>query len=508
MNLLLIILFLILLSSIPIIFKKSYKLIIITSILIVLSFYFFISKNFFHIDNFYPKNTIQAYMPLGNYYNLLLKSFKNYKLYITDDTVLPALKDPNIYENYKYYALQNIDMYSLLDTSFYRGKIYLYFGITPVLLFYGPFNFITNLYLTDKIIIFVLACFCFLLSLFLVNKLSREIIDTTEISANIIILGIFFTGFCNFLPFLIIKDNIYEVAIVTAVFLLLLSFCIFYYYLNMKNTKKQYILSFCLSLVLCFAVGARPHYILFIPLFFILIVWLKYKETKSIKNILKSALVFLIPCLIYGTIIALYNYLRFDSIFEFGWKYQLNDLRQYDYTLLLKDSLLALKYNLFQIPKIDNNTIFSLIEACGHRIGNEFVVGVIWTFPLIFLFVLIPKFLIDTFKHNRKFFYIVILMLFVIFINLVITSFIGMVIRYFFEWMPFAIILSMILFFHLYVKIKTKFLKRITNIFFVIIFIYSIFMNVSLLFSKNNSLFYVSSSQNNYDKTINFLFNK
>lgn len=82
-------------------------------------------------------------------------------------------------------------------------------------------------------------------------------------------------------------------------------------------------------------------------------------------------------------IVALYNYLRFDSIFEFGWKYQLNDLNQYGYIASIKDSILSLKYNLFQFPEFDKNTIFSLVKATGHRIGNEFVAGAIWTFPLI-----------------------------------------------------------------------------------------------------------------------------
>ena len=135
----------------------------------------------------------------------------------------------------------------------------------------------------------------------------------------------------------------------------------------------------------------KPILGLFISIFFFVIVGLKYKKTKNIKEVVYSSLIFLIPCLIYGTIVALYNYFRFDSIFEFGWKYQLNDLGQYNCALSIKDSLLALKYNLFQFPGIDVNNIFSLVKADGHRVGNEFVAGIIWAFPLLFMLFLIPN---------------------------------------------------------------------------------------------------------------------
>lgn len=506
MTLLLILVSLVFFSLITNVLPKYNKIFILISILIVFSFYFFISKNFFYIEKFYPKTNIQTYIPLGNYYNLLLKAFKAHNLYITDDKNFPLLKDPNIYEKYGNYAMQDNSMLSLLDTSLYKGKIYLYFGITPVLLFYCPFNFITNLYLTDKILVYVLSCLIFLISLFLIKKLSESIINIKEIPSNIIILSIFVVGLCNYIPFLLIRSFIYEVAITTAIFLLLFACCLFYYYVNSQNLLRQNVLNLCLSFALCLAVGARPHYVLFIPVFFFLIVESKYKESKNIKYTVYSALLFLIPCLIFGTVIALYNYFRFDSVFEFGWKYQLNDLKQYDYVLSLKDSLLAIKHNLFQFPNIDGSTIFSLVKTEGHRIGNEFIVGVIWSFPFVLLLLFVPKFLLDVFKKNKTIFYITILFLFVICVNFFVTSFIGMVGRYSFEYISFAVILSMILLYYLYNETKSRCLKKILNTSFVLIFIYVVFINISLLFCENNSLFYAPTSGDNYINVINFLF--
>lgn len=81
-----------------------------------------------------------------------------------------------------------------------------------------------------------------------------------------------------------------------------------------------------------------------------------------------------------------------------------------------------------------------------------------------------------------------------------------MINRYFFEWMCFVVILSIILFYYLYDKVKTKKLKNILNIFFILIFCYSVFINICLLFCENNAIYYAPASAGNYLKTITFLF--
>ncbi len=501
MNLFFIILFLFCFSFIPKIFPKYNKYFVFLSILLVLSCYFSLSKNFFHLEKeFYPSQQIQVYTPLGNYYNFLVKSLKRHKLYLLIDCEkYPKLKSPGIYKNYEKYTYEDNNLMPLFDTSLYKGKIYLYFGITPVLLFYLPFNLITDLYLTDKFLVFVLSCISFLLLVFFFFKLKKR----QPSAENFDILSIFLIGFCSILPFILIRSCIYEVAIITANVLLLLSFAVFYY--NLLYSKFSYFFVFLLGLLLSFSVGARPHYVLFIPVFLSAVIWIKYNETKNIKTSLKHTIIFLIPCIFVGLIIAGYNYLRFDSIFEFGWKYQLN---YYHENPSLKDFFLALKYNIFSFPNINEKTVFSLAQSNGHSVGNEFVTGIIWTFPLIFLFVFIPKFLKDIFKENKNIFYVVVLMTVVVMINIFVISFVGMVIRFFFEYMSFIVVLSLILFYYVYTKLNTNFLKKTAEIFFILIFVYSVFINISLLFCENNSKFYAPSSRDNYPKTVQFLFKK
>ena len=484
-------------------FFKNQKIFLMISVVLVLLFYFFLARNFFHIESFYPTTENKTYYLCNNFYNLVVDALKDKKLYIGTLEDYPKLSIDNVYKNFDT-VYSEVKYENLFDTSYYKGKIYLYFGITPVLLFYLPFNIITSLYLTDKFIVLFLACLSFLLSLLLLKKITTSL--KLDVQKTIIILSIFSIGLCNYLPFLVIRSCIFEVAILTANVLLLLSFLFLYFYLKERETNKRYLFLLLISLFLSLSVGARPFYVLHIPLFYILILFFEYNQNKNIKKALKLSFIFIAPCIFYGTILALYNYLRFDSVFEFGFKYTLNFENHYEQIPSIKDALLAIKYNLFQLPDMDEKTIFSLAQTEGHLFANEVIIGIFWAFPLILSLFSLPKFLLNVVKKNKNIVGIIILMLFVAVINLFVTSFIGMVSRYFFEYMSFMVLISIILFYYLYSNVKDKLLKAVLNTYFILLFVYSLFVNISCLFCEKYSLYYLGSSAYNYSKIIKFLF--
>ena len=207
MNILIILLLLIIFSLLSVLFSEYHKICIVFSILIVLLFYFFLSKSFFHTESFYPDTKISTYKPCGNYYNLLLESLKHGKFFITN--------------------INNSQNIHILDTSIYKDKVYLYFGLTPLLLFYIPFKLITSLYLTDKFITFILGCVIFLLYLLILKIFTEKL--NLKVNHFIIILSIFLIGICNYEPFLIIRGAIYEVCILTSMTCLLISIIILLY---------------------------------------------------------------------------------------------------------------------------------------------------------------------------------------------------------------------------------------------------------------------------------------
>ena len=500
MNLLLIVLLFIAFSLIPILFPKMYKICVVVSVLVVFSSYFFISKNFFHTKGFFPSQEIQTYDFLWNHYNFITDALKNYRLsLIVPEYDKPIPESIDVYKTYlSEYISKDWSISALWDMSVYKGKIYMYFGITPVLLFYLPFNLITGMYLSDNFLCFVLACLIFMLSLFLIKKLTCSL----SVYLPIRILTIFLVGFCNLMPFVLIRTSTYEAAIVTATFLLLSSLVVLYFYLVTKKSFLVLILGFLLSL----CVGARPFYVLFIPAVFAVVCLVNYENNKDIKYVIKQAILFLIPCTIIGIGLALYNYLRFDSIFEFGFKYVLNYENHYEQTPTIKDALIAIKYSLFNLPAIDDTTFFSLAETKGHMFANGNITGILWTFPMLLSFVLLPKFLKDMIVNNKNIFYISILMIFVVCLNLLITSFIGSVTRYQFEYLVLIVILSIVIFYFYFNKINDKMLRNFICVVFIMVFVWSVILNSSLLLCKENFIYGDSSRKEYIAHITNFLF--
>ena len=426
---------------------------------------------------------------------MALLEIRNLTVNVGDKTIL---KKNNIYSKFDYGS-----MYKFLDTSYYKGKIYLYFGITPILLFHLPFNLITGMNLTDIFVIFILSCLTFVISLFLIKKITFSTLQSSHIN----ILIVFLIGCCSFLPFFSIRKYIYELETITAVFLLLCAFITLYYYIRFTGVKKSFLV-LILGALLSLCVGARPHYVLFIPVFFTSICIINYYQTKNIKHITKQVILFLIPCVIIGMGLAIYNYLRFDSVFEFGWKYQLNALNQYDYHFSFKDFIIGLKNNFFLLPDIDKNTVFSLTSAHElHRTGNDHITGIIWTCPIIISLLFVPNFMKKLYKKNIIDFFFVTTMIFVVFINVFVISFFGMAIRYIYEYLSLMIILSISVYCFYMSDTKDKMLKNFLNIVFLMMFLWSMFINVSLLFCKMNILDVTTDlSVTYFSKVVKFLF--
>ena len=525
MNLLLIILSLTIFSFIPVIFPKLYRLCIVISIIIVLSSYFFISKNFFFPKIFFPSEQVFCSNMCFNYYNLLAYSLKNKKLHIGEcdesagDIFFYKLKTTIEGHNGK----QKITT-TILDTSVYKNKVYLYFGITPVLLFYLPFNLATGMFLTDKIVGFGLGSLIFLLSLFLIKVLSEKFCVDSKLTGRkylpIHVLSVFLLGFCSLVPFILMRVSIYEVAILTAIFLLITSFVVLFFYLKNYPIESltlsifchSNILVFCLGLFLSLAVGARPHYVFFIPIFFAAICIMNYYHTQNIRFVIKQAIIFLMPCVIIGTGLALYNYLRFDSVFDFGFNCQVKPT-MFSVESVFKELLEVipdtLKQTFFKLPDIDTKTFISLVHSSGHKYGNAYIAGIFWMCPIMIVLLFVTDFLKNIYKKDKTLFAIISVMCCVILINLTITTLFGVLIRYTFEYFLFVLILSIIMFYYYLNNAKDKLLKRFINIVFIMIFAWSMFVNISLMFCGNNfkdNYDYIALEGICYKQIVDFLF--
>ena len=134
----------------------------------------------------------------------------------------------------------------------------------------------------------------------------------------------------------------------------------------------------------------------------------------------------------------------------------------------------------------------------------EYVSGIIYSFPLLLNFVFIFSFIKDSFKSNKIF---ILLLLFIAITNFTVTSLItGIVTRYVFEYLSILLIISLLIYYYLLKKWKRFNLQLILNILFIIVFIFTIYINISLLFCERNANFFNIASSNNYEKLTKLLF--
>src|ERR1051326_4496303 len=111
--------------------------------------------------------------PADQYYNLLVQGFREGQLSLKKDAPpgLALLADP-------YNA--TLDVYNqpgfdrILDTSYYKGRLYLYFGVTPALLLFWPFVALTGHYLFHGQAVVVFCSIGFLGSATLLTALWRR----------------------------------------------------------------------------------------------------------------------------------------------------------------------------------------------------------------------------------------------------------------------------------------------------------------------------------------------
>ena len=250
----------------------------------------------------------------GSYYNLLARGFRSGHLSLLKE-VPPGvlkLKDP--------YDPQQNAPFGMHDVSYYKGKFYLYFGAAPALLLYGPFAAIFGRELDDRQAVFLFSCGAFLAGSFLLTRIRRRHFPGIGIALEA--GGLIAIGLAAMVPVLLRRQQVYEVAISSAdAFFIASLLCL---YLSLSGDRRLSWLA-CASLSYGFAIASRPTYLfgaacLLVPVLF------NGRSGEPTTGVggsgrLARAFAATIPVTLVTACILLYNYLRFDNPFEFGYHF-------------------------------------------------------------------------------------------------------------------------------------------------------------------------------------------
>lgn len=253
------------------------------------------------------------------YYNLLVQGFSDGQLTLKRDVPpeLTQLADP--YDPAAN-ALYRSPIFRMHDLSYYKGRLYLYFGVTPLLILFWPFKLLTGHYLFHREAVALFCAMGFLVSAGLLCAAWRRYF--AQVGVGVVTACLLALGLTTTAPVLLARSEIYEVSISCGYLLTMLSLAALWCALHQPEQRGRWLAA--ASVAYGLAVAARPS-VLFGAVILVMPVVQAWRERRQLWPLLVAAVV---PIVTIGLGLMLYNALRFGSPTEFGWRYQLAAERQ------------------------------------------------------------------------------------------------------------------------------------------------------------------------------------
>ena len=347
------------------------------------------------------------------------------------------------------------------DHAYYKGRYYVYFGVVPAVVTFLPFRLLTGkslkTYHATQIYVGLFIIGIYFLFYYLKKKTKVKINDAEYIlaSVSVSLASVWYA---------IDYPALYTTAITSG---MMFSIWSIYFYIKAyleKDKKLKNILIGAFLGALIF--GCRPTLGFTNLLFFPALISLIKSEKKENKVIV--AILTFIPFVFIGLLLMLYNYTRFDSVFEFGQKYQLTAV---DQTNMLSENL-NLKHFTTELKKFLFYT-----EPFGDTFPYIKYFGLFFNYPMLIIPIITifsKKFRNVLKKHKLLSIYLLIIISIIFSTVFIVLMCPYVIVRY---QMDVVYLLGILLY------INYLFLKKNSwiNLLFLIIFI-DLFMKTFLLY--------------------------
>lgn len=220
------------------------------------------------------------------------------------------------------------------DHAYYNGKIYVYFGIVPELMFYLPYYLITGNDFSTWQGVFLCCAGITIAAFYFMKKFVKRYFPETPFGVYVFLSFLFANG--TGIIHMVLQPSFYTLPVAAALMFTLFGLGFWLSaaeeWVKKKDGSKKRVWMFLFIGSLCMALtaGCRPQFLL--ASFFVFpIFWeLLFNEKKlfSKENIIK-AVFFTFPYIVVALGIMYYNNIRFHSPFDFGANYNLtsNDMR-------------------------------------------------------------------------------------------------------------------------------------------------------------------------------------
>ncbi len=320
----------------------------------------------------------------GGYYNLLMRGFTkgSLSLDLPADPLLAKMNNP-------WDPVERGD-HGLHDASYYNGRYFLYFGPAPVFLIFLPFHLLTGQFLSETLACPIFAFLGLCASVWLVMAVRRRYFPaSSEIAAVLCVPAL---GLANLMPILLRRSNVWEVPIACAYFCLMVGLCFLFKAIHQDLKARWTALA---SVAFGLAVASRPTYLFGCAAVLVPVACCFLERRGKVPWATDPVLrrVFLaavLPLAGIGVLMAIYNFKRFRSPLDFGFRRLMNGEQVW------KEDLFAFRFFVFNarvyafapahwVPYFPYVSVASLPTAPLGHLGSEDPYGVIPNVPFVVL---------------------------------------------------------------------------------------------------------------------------
>lgn len=288
----------------------------------------------------------------------------------------------------------------LHDVSYYQGKLYLYFGVTPTLLLYLPVSLLTGKTLSPE---WAVAIFCTLGFLAVTSVLwewRKKYFPAVPL--GVLACAVLAVGLGTTLPLLLMRPDIYEVTISCAYALTMVALLCLWRAMTRSRTRSRWLL--LASVAYGLAVAARPSVLFGAAILLIPVLSRKILGGRSRWRDLGFTVV---PLCVIGLGLMSYNAARFGDPLQFGQRYQLAGVNVHDAGRLFSPDFFWFNFRLYFLERGSWSGQFPFVN--GLRVpplpdgyfGVENPFGVFANLPLMWLAFGLP-FLKRPFGDDRR----------------------------------------------------------------------------------------------------------
>ena len=250
----------------------------------------------------------------------------------------------------------------ITDFSLYNGKYYLYFGPVPALFLTFIKPFVPGKVGDQYLVIVFVSGICIVQSLLIIKIWERFFHDTP---AWMVPLGILFSGLVSPFAWILTQARVYEAASASGQFFFLTGL-----YLVITSLGRESISStrlFLAGISWALAIGSRLTQVIPIGFVTLMVAWFalrNYHQTRLLSKTLCSLAALALPLAIGLAALGSYNWVRFHSIFETGFSYQLAgpNLQKYKAVLFSPRYIIPNLYNYLIMPPTINKA-FPFVQS-------------------------------------------------------------------------------------------------------------------------------------------------